>query len=290
MFERAKTVEAVWSLWNLVWEQLVKWGVTAVVVAMMAAIGASLYGAGEWINNNYGIAGWVVAGAVSIIALVILTALIVGLMAWATERRAIVQARRAASAAGSATLPNSAPDVPRAEIQIAPVLKALQVAIGLEDKFAKVTQEVASLADKQRVHFDAASKRVTRLSLAVSSRRRLEKAEEVFTRIQKHYEQLDPRTGSPEWETWSTTFNSLQMQMNFYYEQFLSNDPSARDLFLLTPGQLSPAYWKDFDFSSFPNEEAKHQFKTARIWHEKFRIYHGQLRMRCEKSMDEEDA
>jgi hypothetical protein len=34
-FDKLKTIESLWSLWNLVSEQLVKWGATAVAVAML---------------------------------------------------------------------------------------------------------------------------------------------------------------------------------------------------------------------------------------------------------------
>jgi hypothetical protein len=78
MWDRAKTVEALWSLWNLIWDHLAKWGVTAMVVAMIAAIGAFLYSIGSLINS-FGLAGW----SVAVFATLLLIVTMVGLIAWA---------------------------------------------------------------------------------------------------------------------------------------------------------------------------------------------------------------
>ena len=76
-FDRLKTIEALWSLWNLAWEQLVKWGVAALVVGMIATIGAFIYSTAEWIHG-FGLAGWSLATFGALLSIVVM----IGLVAW----------------------------------------------------------------------------------------------------------------------------------------------------------------------------------------------------------------
>jgi hypothetical protein len=88
--EKLKTLEWVWSLWNLVWDHIVKpYGIYAAALAMLTAAGAALYSAGEWINN-FGAAGWILA----VVAAIIIGALLVGLIAWAIDRVRTVRTER----------------------------------------------------------------------------------------------------------------------------------------------------------------------------------------------------
>ncbi|MEA2882233.1 MAG: hypothetical protein QOH32_1489 [Bradyrhizobium sp.] len=95
-FERFKTLESLWSLWNLAWEQVVKLGIYGALAAMLTAAGAVLYSAGKWINQ-FGAAGWIL----SIVAAIITGALLIGIVAWAIDRVRIIRSERARGEAGA---------------------------------------------------------------------------------------------------------------------------------------------------------------------------------------------
>jgi hypothetical protein len=97
-FERVKTLESLWSLANLVWEQIVRLGLYGAGLAMLTAVGAVLYSAAAWINQ-FRAAGWILA----IVAAIIVGALLVGIVAWAIDRVRVIRSERSKASAASAS-------------------------------------------------------------------------------------------------------------------------------------------------------------------------------------------
>lgn len=123
LFEKLKTVEGLWSLWYLVLEQLVKFGVIAAAIAMLTGIGTALYSAGGWING-FGMAGWVLA----IVAAIIISAVLVGSVAWAIEHFRAVRTPRTA-APGPEELAAAAAATAATEAAEAAAAKAAQIRV-----------------------------------------------------------------------------------------------------------------------------------------------------------------
>ena len=91
LVEKLKGTEWAGSLAVLVWEWgikpavdfLIKIKVFAMVGTVIATVVGVLYGAGAWINS-FSWSGWVVAVGTAIIFVLVVSALVSGLLAWAS--------------------------------------------------------------------------------------------------------------------------------------------------------------------------------------------------------------
>jgi hypothetical protein len=282
-FERFKTVESLWSLWNLIWGFIVEWGIQAAVFAMLGAIGFGLYSAGSWINS-FGPAGWVVA----FFASVILLALVVGLTAWAWER--VVSARlkgrqpeetAPADVSSDATAKAQAPEFPLQKFTA-----ALQKASLLEHKFDQVSEKIEEFIAETKIRQDAREKLVSQMRSSLNARRQLEQAEELFAAIDKAYSKVGD-ADKLDLENFTSDNNIAQSLMRQYYNDFLKNTDGAKDLFRIAPNELSPSFWANANLSQLiGNAEIEHQFKTSRLWYRKVSTQHNELRIRCNRLID----
>jgi hypothetical protein len=116
------------------------WTFIVLVVSAMGAVAGALYAAFGWVHGH-GWPGWVLAaaGAFMVVAVMVILA------AWAWTALRAAQGKDAPIVAikgEPASEPSEA--ATRYEIDIAPILKALEVAVRLEDQFARLKHEVAS--------------------------------------------------------------------------------------------------------------------------------------------------
>jgi hypothetical protein len=273
--------EALWSLWNLVWGVLVEWGVKAALAAMLIAITVAVYNAFAWISG-YGWAGWILAAVTAGIILAVL----VGIAAWAYERILAARSRRTALVNPiHAASPEPAENASYM-VEIAPILKALQVAVSLEDRFCETKNIVDALAQQQATFFEQQSKSQDQIRKAVIARRRLERAERIYSEVDRLYQLLDHKNPSIDWENWQTNANSFQMRVQEYFSEILADDPTAKTVFLMSADDLSPSRWAALNEVNFPDEDKRHRYKSIAVLHERFRGYHGRLRQQCERRLD----
>jgi hypothetical protein len=183
---------------------------------------------------------------------------------------------------GAADAPTTAPET----IPLHRFTAALQKAGLLEFKFEEAVQKIDTFIANAKTEQEAREKLIGQMRSALTARRQLELAQELFAAVEKAYAKI----GDPDeidLDTFTQDNNTAQSLMRRYYNDFLQNNDAAKDLFKVSPHELSPSYWKGVNLSKLATDrETEHQFKTSRLWFVRISGHHNELRGRNNRLID----
>jgi hypothetical protein len=163
---------------------------------------------------------------------------------------------------------------------------ALQKAGLLEFKFDEAVQKIDSFIAAAKTQQEAREKLIGQMRSALTARRQLELAQELFAAVEKAYAKIDD-PDKIDLDTFTQDNNTAQSLMRRYYNDFLQNNDAAKNLFRVSPHELSPSYWKGVNLSKLATDrEIEHQFKTSRLWFIRIGGHHNELRGRCNRLID----
>ncbi len=249
------------------------------VAAVLTAVGTALYSGASWLNSfEAAAAAWVIAIAVAVFA----AAVLVGLVAWAYERVLAARIRKTVLES-----PNPGSNPPQAintsyEVDMEPILKALQVAVSLEDRFRETKQTVDTLAQQLRAvdtKNAAINERIE--NTATSFTHRLDWLSEKVSAQKTVYEMhrlkrdldrlaillerpLKQAKDGRDWRGWSDRFRKFRRALEQFEALAARFYPKEAPNLTFVPPHVYRLAIDDFEPDNFPNHEMAYDFKTFR--------------------------